>query len=536
MNKLTQLLISPFIYESENPKQYKKTIALIPGGFKPVTLGHFYLVNEISKKSELDEVLVLVGHKNRDNVTKEDSIAIWNIYKKYLPSKVTIQLSTNPSPISDIHSIIKNNQENFYYPVVGMRGEQDLGDLKRFDSLTSKYSNFKPIVINSDLGVSGTKARAAILSDNFELFKTFLPTELSEEDKQQVWDIVHSKKSITENIDEQKQLLLGHIKSIQEFMIGKGMNVEPLPEIQFIDDDVENAKDFFGKTAYYNPNQRVIVLYTYNRHPKDITRSFTHEMIHHIQNIENRLGNIQTTNASEDDHLDKIEREAYEEGNITFRNWTESLPNISINENILSEGRYDKMSNFLSSEVFNHWKLDYEEGKSISQYEGEFENKDLYIEVNATIKYTPGHNKLTVDGGADSNTDYLELNFEVDPKLLPEMWSEISMNLKDVVRHEIEHLTHGDGDNLNPNKYIEDDSLIRDMISMELLPKAEYFKLEKEIDANLQGMYFRAKKEHRPFISVINSYLDAQDITSEEKEQILNIWRIRNKSLSLPKF
>ena len=74
------------------------------------------------------------------------------------------------------------------------------------------------------------------------------------------------------------------------------------------------------------------------------------------------------------------------------------------------------------------------------------------------------------------------------------------------------------------------------MISMELLPKAEYFKLEKEIDANLQGMYFRAKKEHRPFISVINSYLDAQDITSEEKEQILNIWRIRNKSLSLPKF
>jgi anion-transporting ArsA/GET3 family ATPase len=35
--------------------------------------------------------------------------------------------------------------------------------------------------------------------------------------------------------------------------------------------------------------------------------------------------------------------------------------------------------------------------------------------------------------------------FEIDPeKLLPEFWSEISMNLKDVIRHEIEHLTHGD--------------------------------------------------------------------------------------------
>jgi hypothetical protein len=36
-----------------------------------------------------------------------------------------------------------------------------------------------------------------------------------------------------------------------------------------------------------------------------------------------------------------------------------------------------------------------------------------------------------------------------------------------------------------------------------MLPKADYFKLEKEIDANLQGMYFRAKKEKRPFRDVI---------------------------------
>ena len=55
---------------------------------------------------------------------------------------------------------------------------------------------------------------------------------------------------------------------------------------------------------------------------------------------------------------------------------------------------------------------------------------------------------------------------------------------------------------------------------MELLPKAQYFKLSKEIDANLQGMYFRAKKEKRPFGDIINNYLDAQDITAKEKEEI----------------
>ena len=533
MNSLVKEIVRPFL-ETE-----PKKIALIPGGFKPVTLGHFYLVNEIAKKSELDEVLVLVGHKTRDNITKEDSLAIWEIYKKYLPSKVTIKISDNPSPITDIHSIIKNNQHNYYYPVVGIRGEQDLGDLKRFDSLSSKFDNFKPIVINSDFNVSGTKARQAIADNNYELFTTFLPTELSKEDKQQVWDIVHSKKPLTENIDEQRQLLLGRIQSLTEYMIGKGMNIEPLPEIEFVDDDMENADNFFGKTAYYDPNKRVIVLYTCNRHPKDIMRSFAHEMIHHIQNLEGRLENIATNDTNEDGDLPEIEREAYENGNMTFRNWEDEIKESNLQTESttpLNEGRYDTISNLISSEIFNKWKSDFDNGEMISTFEEDFENKDLYVDVNATMDFTLDNNKLTMDGGADSETDYLELNFEIDPNILPEMWSEVSMNLKDVVRHEIEHLTHGDGDNLKPIKYIEDDTLIRDMIDMELLPKSDYFKLEKEIDANLQGMYFRAKKEHRPLKDIMDVYLDSQGMTSEEQEEILNIWRRRAKALSLPEF
>jgi len=83
---------------------------------------------------------------------------------------------------------------------------------------------------------------------------------------------------------------------------------------------------------------------------------------------------------------------------------------------------------------------------------------------------------------------------------------------------------------------MESDQLIRDLINAKLLSPAQYFKLEKEIDANLQGMYFKAKKEKRPFKDVIDSYLNAQDITSEQKEEILNLWRSRLSALSLPKF
>jgi len=122
------------------------------------------------------------------------------------------------------------------------------------------------------------------------------------------------------------------INQLTQYMIDKGLNIEPLPSVELVDGDSENASDFFGKTAYYDPEENHIVLYTEGRHPKDIVRSYAHEMIHHIQNLEDRLENISTTNTTEDDNLEKIEKEAYTDGNITFRNWTDTL-----NESIVKD-------------------------------------------------------------------------------------------------------------------------------------------------------------------------------------------------------
>lgn len=204
---------------------------------------------------------------------------------------------------------------------------------------------------------------------------------------------------------------------------------------------------------------------------------------------------------------------------------------------LINEGRYDKISNEISSSIFNHWKNDFLSGEVESVFEDTFENKDLYIDIVAVIKFSKDYEKgLTINGGADESTNYIQVSFEVNTDLLPRFWEEISMNLKDVIRHEIEHLTHGDGENLNPYKRMEDDRFIRDMISAKILPKLMYFKLEKEIDANLQGMYFRAKKEHKPLSDIINQYLDLQDITIDEKNDILDLWRKRAEILNLPKF
>ena len=154
-----------------------------------------------------------------------------------------------------------------------------------------------------------------------------LPNQYSKPSPKQTPKILNPVQSIKENTNESRQLLLGHIQSLNEYMINDGMNVQPLPRVELIDNDVKNASDFFGKTAYYNPNTITITLYTLDRHPKDVIRSYAHEMIHHIQNLEERLPQIPTTNTNEDGKLEEIEREAYERGNITFRKWTDSLTN-----------------------------------------------------------------------------------------------------------------------------------------------------------------------------------------------------------------
>ena len=117
------------------------------------------------------------------------------------------------------------------------------------------------------------------------------------------------------------------LASLTKYMVDKGMNIAPLPKLKIIKNDVKNASNILGKTAYYDPNNCSITLYTYGRHPKDILRSYAHEMIHRIQDNEGRLNHINTTNTNEGGDLDQLEREAYEYGNMTLRNWEDSIKN-----------------------------------------------------------------------------------------------------------------------------------------------------------------------------------------------------------------
>ena len=88
--------------------------------------------------------------------------------------------------------------------------------------------------------------------------------------------------------------------------------------------DEENYKNPLGKTAYYDPSSHEITIYTDGRHIKDIMRSLSHELVHHAQNCRGEFEQEFDTSvgyAQKDGHLRNMEKEAYLEGNLLFRDW-----------------------------------------------------------------------------------------------------------------------------------------------------------------------------------------------------------------------
>tara|TARA_R110002126_G_scaffold1579_8_gene9295 strand:+ start:8173 stop:9156 length:984 start_codon:yes stop_codon:yes gene_type:complete len=125
----------------------------------------------------------------------------------------------------------------------------------------------------------------------------------------------------------------------------KKMGFKKPPRL-FLRKDPNNAKNPLGKTAYYDPEQMSVTLYISGRHPKDIMRSLSHELVHHTQNCNGMFSGVSEMGegyAQNDDHLREMEREAYEQGNLCFRDWEDGLRETIYFEH-LQKGVNTKMS------------------------------------------------------------------------------------------------------------------------------------------------------------------------------------------------
>ncbi len=137
-------------------------------------------------------------------------------------------------------------------------------------------------------------------------------------------DIIAKAKGLEQALNE--SVYGGEIKEyLNSFLpfAKKRLNYDKEPKINFVSDP-ENGKIPLGKTAYYEPANMAVTVFTDNRHPKDIMRSLSHELVHHSQNCDGQFDSnkgVDEGYAQNDEHLRIMEEDAYLRGNMCFRDW-----------------------------------------------------------------------------------------------------------------------------------------------------------------------------------------------------------------------
>ena len=314
--------------------QYLKNVEVIIGDRNPMVAAkdyakanpneNFYAVTGIRSEEDLGDLRRITTFKNRPNVEglmisgDESSTRATDFRKSLLSGNLDTVLDFFPSMLKreEILKIVNMLKQSIISEKMGTEVE----DLFKswFDKDLKESSSGTPI---SPQTILRSVDRAKLVRVYNQLKNVLGDTYYKITFQQD-----HVRISLKEEGERAGFDYTPYMASILEYMIDEGMKITPLPEVK-VKRDIAEAADFFGKTAFYDPNENTIMLYTENRHPKDVMRSFTHEMIHHIQNLEGRLTGVDTSNINEDSNLLEIEKEAYLRGNITFRNWEDKVKN-----------------------------------------------------------------------------------------------------------------------------------------------------------------------------------------------------------------
>ena len=195
------------------------------------------------------------------------------------------------------------------------------------------------------------------------------------------------------------------------------------------------------------------------------------------------------------------------------------------------EVRKDPMPTVKIGDLFN--------SETRTLYVGDYSDDVSGMDVEVELKFAvtedgvqPG--KFYIDGSAEADDEYpsIEIQIAVHPNDGERTLSKIQPVLRDLVRHEIEHLTHGKGSAaLKLSKILRGDTAMRRRIRKNPDIYYKYFLLPKEVDANIHGLYSKAKTTKKPYQQVVDDYLDSlvDDgiILPKHRTMIYNKWKER---------
>jgi hypothetical protein len=186
-----------FLEFFEDMETRVERIALLPGGFKPPTKGHFNALRYLL--DDADRGVVFIGGKVRDGITPEQSEQIWKIYSKYIDKPV--EIVSVPNPVKAVYDFADANLDKTL--LVGAGGPRenddgtvDEGDIERykyFQDNVEKYPYVNVVQIPSqEEGMRGSIVRKEIEKDIEQGLEYFVPEEVitSKDDIQAIEEIL----------------------------------------------------------------------------------------------------------------------------------------------------------------------------------------------------------------------------------------------------------------------------------------------------------------------------------------------------------
>jgi hypothetical protein len=214
MNDLSKFLVESILNEVE-----EGITVMLPGGFKPPHEGHLMLAKGYEGMPQVKEVVILIGPKERDGITLEDSEKIW---EKLLAGtkKIRVERSKYPSPLLTAYKYIEEKgQPGESYALGSSSKGSDYDRIRGFvdqHQADGKYHKDGVSVVELPLDkskplfyknrtddqngkpTSASQLRSDLAAQDYENFKTNYPSITSDQQLRTIFDIL-SKKKIQED-------------------------------------------------------------------------------------------------------------------------------------------------------------------------------------------------------------------------------------------------------------------------------------------------------------------------------------------------
>jgi hypothetical protein len=187
-------LLKEFTYaDTQKTTGGAKYVILIPGGFKPPTVGHYNMIQQYDRNPDVIKIFIVVGFKPREGVTHEQSIRIFDIYGGFSDKVEFKNADGYPTPMTACYEFMKDSEFTGKFPNSAWSlGASDKGkDKDRIRAFTKYFNQDNPDLVDVNVisvdaarayevdgeAASASRMRQAARDNNWEEFKKFLPNE-----------------------------------------------------------------------------------------------------------------------------------------------------------------------------------------------------------------------------------------------------------------------------------------------------------------------------------------------------------------------